>query len=192
MARSARARAIKPTIRFAADFDAYKRELKAAIRQTDKFDRNLKGAGKTNNLRSIGKAALGAAAGLGAVAIAGNELKKSVTETVDLAKATRQLQRSTGLASEEASRLAAVLKVRGVGTDKLGRSFVTLARQIEAAKTGTGAAADNFRKLGVSQDAIARGNVSQILIQSADGFAKLGDSTGKAAAAQQLFSAISR
>lgn len=186
------AKAIKPTIRFAADFDAYKRELKRAIGQTDKFDRTLKGAGKRNNFRSIGKAAFGAAAGIGAVAVAGTELKKSVDETVDLAKATRQLQRATGLSAEEASRLAAVLKVRGVGTDKLGRSFVTLARQIEAAKTGSGAAADNFRKLGVSQRDIQRGNVSRILAASADGFKRMGDSTGKAAIAQQLFGRNSR
>lgn len=186
------AKAIKPTIRFAADFDAYKRELKRAIGQTDKFDRNLKGAGKKNNFRSIGKAALGAAAGIGAVAVAGTELKKSVDETVDLAKATRQLQRATGLSAEEASRLAAVLKVRGIGTDKLGRSFVKLAGQIESAKEGTGAAADNFRKLGVSQRDIQSGNLSRILTASADGFKKLGDGTSKAAIAQQLFGRNSR
>lgn len=186
------AKAIKPTIRFAADFDAYKRELKRAIGQTDKFDRKLRGAGKTNNFRSIGKAALGAAAGIGAISVAGTQLKKSVDETVELAKATRQLQRATGLSAEEASRLAAVLKVRGIGTDKLGRSFVTLARQIEAAKTGSGAAADNFRKLGVSQRDIQRGNVSRILAASADGFQKLGDGTSKAAIAQQLFGRSSR
>lgn len=186
------AKAIKPTIRFAADFDAYKRELKRAIGATDKFDRSLKGAGKRNNFRSIGKAALGAAAGIGAVTIAANELKKSVKATSDLAKATRQLQRATGLTAEEASQLAAVLQVRGIGTDKLGRSFVTLARQIESAQTGAGGAADAFRQLGVSQDAIRAGDVSSILVQSADGFEKLGDGTDKAAIAQQLFGRSSR
>ncbi len=180
-------KAIKPTIRFGADFDAYKRELKRAIGQTDKFDRSLKGAGKKNNFRSIGKAALGAAAGIGAVSLAANELRKSVQETSDLAKATRQLQRATGLSADEASRLAGALKMRNIGTDKASKSFVKLAGSIEAAKTGTGAAADNFRKLGVSQDAIRRGDVSRILLQSADGFKRLGDSTGKAQVAQALF-----
>jgi len=186
------AKAVKPTIRFAADFDAYKRELKKAIGQTDKFDRNLKNAGKNNGFKSIGKAAFGAAAGIGAVAIAGTELKKSVEETVNLAKATRGLQRATGLASEDASQLAAVLKVRNIGTDKAGRSFTALARQIEAAKTGTGAAAEQFRKLGVSQDTLRRGNFNQILLGISDGFAKLGDGTAKATAAQALFSRSSR
>jgi hypothetical protein len=180
-------KAIKPTIRFAADFDAYKRELKRAIGLTDKFDRKLKGAGKRNNFRGIGKAALGAAAGIGAIAVAANELRTSVKATSDLAKATRQLQRATGLTAEEASQLAAVLQVRGIGTDKLGRSFTTLAKQIESAKTGSGAAAENFRKLGIAQDAIRDGDVSTILVQAADGFEKLGDGTSKAAIAQQLF-----
>lgn len=186
------AKAIKPTIRFAADFDAYKRELKRAIGATDKFDRSLKGAGKRNNFRSIGKAALGAAAGIGAVTLAANELKKSVQATSNLAKATRQLQRATGLTAEEASQLAAVLQVRGIGTDKLGRSFTKLAGQIESAKEGSGAAADAFKQLGVQQDAIRAGDVSSILVQSADGFQKLGDSTTKANVAQQLFGRNSR
>ncbi|NBR00702.1 MAG: hypothetical protein EBT97_09695 [Actinobacteria bacterium] len=174
------------------DYDSLKKTLRKASGDVDKFDKNLKQAGKSTGLRNIGKAALGAAAGLGAVTIAANEIKKSVTGTVELAKATRQLQRATGLASEDASRLASVLKVRGLSTDKVGRSFTTLARQIEAAKTGTGSAAEAFTKLGVSQKAIQSGNFNQVLLGIADGFGKLGDGTAKASTAQQLFGRNSR
>lgn len=166
--------------------------IRRAVRDTDKLNRAAKQTGKNNGFRSIGRAALGAAAGIGAVTIAADQLRRSITDTVDLAKATRQLQRATGLASEEASALAGVLKVRGVNTDKLGRSFVTLARNVEAAKTGVGGAAEAFTKLGVSQRAIQAGNVNQILIEASDGFQKLGDGTSKAAIAQQLFGRNSR
>lgn len=175
----------------AGDADSLKKTVNKSLGQLDRLD---KGAQKTSKggFRQIGKAAIGAAAGIGAVAIASNELKTSVTQTVDLAKSTRALQRATGLAAEDASALAAVLKVRGMDTNKLGRSFTTLARQIEAAKTGTGGAADAFAKLGVSQRAIASGNFNQVLLGIADGFNKLGDGTSKASVAQQLFGRNSR
>jgi hypothetical protein len=166
--------------------------IRRAVRDTDKLNRAAKQTGKNNGFRNIGRAALGAAAGIGAVTIAADQLRRSINDTVDLAKATRQLQRATGLASEEASALAGVLKVRGVNTDKLGRSFTTLARNVEAAKTGVAGAAEAFAKLGVSQQAIQTGNVNRILVEAADGFQKLGDGTSKAAVAQQLFGRNSR
>lgn len=174
------------------DYDSLKKTLRKASGDLGKFDKTTKQVGKGTGFRNIGKAALGAAAGIGAVTIAANEVKKSVTGTVELAKATRQLQRATGLASEDASQLAAVLKVRGLSTDKVGRSFTTLARQIEAAKKGTGGAADAFRQLGVSQKAIQSGNFNQVLLGISDGYKKLGDGTAKASVAQQLFGRNSR
>jgi hypothetical protein len=173
------------------DYDSLRKTITKSIGQVDRFDKSVKKSGRTT-FRDFGKAAFGAAAGIGAIAIAGNEVKKSISGTVDLAKATRQLQRATGLAAEDASALAAVLKVRGFDTNKLGRSFTSLARQIEAAKTGTGSAADAFAKLGVSQRAIQSGNFNQVLLGIADGFNKLGDGTSKAALAQQLFGRNSR
>jgi len=173
------------------DADSLRKAVTKSIGQVDRLDKSVKKSSKTT-FRDMGKAAFGAAAGLGAIAIAGNEVKKSVSQTVDLAKATRQLQRATGLASEDASQLAAVLKVRNIGTDKAGRSFTTLARQIEAAKTGTGAAADQFKKLGVSQKTLASGNFNKILFGIADGYKRLGDGTAKATAAQALFGRNSR
>lgn len=173
------------------DYDSLRKTITKSIGQVDRFDKSVKKSGRTT-FRDFGKAAFGAAAGIGAIAIAGNEVKKSISGTVDLAKATRQLQRATGLAAEDASALAAVLKVRGFDTNKLGRSFTSLARQIEAAKTGTGSAADAFAKLGVSQRAIQSGNFNQVLLGIADGFNKLGDGTSKASVAQQLFGRNSR
>lgn len=178
-------------INILGDYDSLRKAITKSVGQVDRLDKSVRKSNKTT-FRDMGKAAFGAAAGLGAIAIAGNEVKKSVSQTIDLAKATRQLQRATGMASEDASQLAAVLKVRGMDTNKLGRSFTTLARQIEAAKTGTGGAADAFAKLGVSQKAIKSGNFNQVLLGIADGFKKLGDGTSKASVAQQLFGRNSR
>jgi len=175
----------------AGDADSLKKTVRKSIGELDKLNKQTDKTSK-GGFRNIGKAAVGAAAGIGAVTIAANEMQKSVSQTVDLAKATRQLQRATGLAAEDASALAAVLKVRGIDTNKLGRSFTSLARQIEAAKDGTGAAADAFERLGVSQKTLRTGNFNQVLLGLSDGFAKLGDGTSKAATAQQLFGRNSR
>ena len=175
----------------AGDADSLKKAVNKSIGQLDRLNKQTDKTSK-GGFRNIGKAAVGAAAGIGAVTIAANEMQKSVSQTVDLAKATRQLQRATGLAAEDASALAGVLKVRGMDTNKVGRSFTKLATQIEAAKTGTGAAADAFERLGVSQKALRSGNFNQVLLGLSDGFAKLGDGTSKAALAQQLFGRNSR
>ncbi len=175
----------------AGDADSLKKTVRKSIGELDKLNKQTDKTSK-GGFRNIGKAAVGAAAGIGAVTIAANEMQKSVSQTVDLAKATRQLQRATGLASEDASALAGVLKVRGMDTNKVGRSFTKLAVQIEAAKKGTGAAADAFERLGVSQKTLRSGNFNQVLLGVADGFQRLGDSTGKADAAQKLFGRSSR
>ena len=139
------------------------------------------------HLSSLGKGALGAAAGFGAIAIAGNEISKSISTTMGLAKATRTLQRATGLAAEDASQLAAVLQQRGIDATKSGRAFTTLARQTRAAADGSESASKMFKELGVSQAAIKSGDVTAILTQASDGFNRLGDGQAKAAIAQQLF-----
>ncbi len=169
-----------------ADADKYVAGLRRATASTNKFNRTTRGV-KGNPFAGMAKGALGAAAGVVSLAGAYSLLKGAISQTVDLAKATRTLQRSTGLAAEDASQLAAVLQVRGVQAVAAGRAFTTLARQTRAAADGSKTAAGAFKELGVSQQAIKTGNVNQILVQAADGFKKLGDGQAKAAIAQQLF-----
>ena len=174
-------------LKITADARDAEKGFKKATTASDRFGKSVGKMPGGKHFSSIGKGALGAAAGLGAVAIAGNEISKSISTTMGLAKATRTLQRATGLAADDASQLAAVLQQRGIDATKSGRAFTTLARQTRAAADGSETASKMFKELGVSQAAIKSGDVTAILTQASDGFNKLGDGQAKAAIAQQLF-----
>jgi hypothetical protein len=174
-------------LKITADTRDAEKGFKKASSASDRFGRSVGKIPGGKRFSSIGKGALGAAAGFGAIAIAGNEISKSISTTIGLAKATRTLQRATGLAAEDASQLAAVLQQRGIDATKSGRAFTTLARQTRAAADGSESASKMFKELGVSQKAIKSGDVTAILTQASDGFNKLGDGQAKAAIAQQLF-----
>lgn len=174
-------------LKITADARDAEKGFKKASAASDRFGRSVSKMPGGKHFSSIGKGALGAAAGFGAIAIAGNEISKSISTTMGLAKATRTLQRATGLAAEDASQLAAVLQQRGIDATKSGRAFTTLARQTRAAADGSETASKMFKELGVSQAAIKSGDVTAILTQASDGFNRLGDGQAKAAIAQQLF-----
>ena len=174
-------------VKVAVDPRDAEKGFKKASAASDRFGRSVSKMPGGKHFSSIGKGALGAAAGFGAIAIAGNEISKSISTTMGLAKATRTLQRATGLAAEDASQLAAVLQQRGIDATKSGRAFTTLARQTRAAADGSESASKMFKELGVSQAAIKSGDVTAILTQASDGFNRLGDGQAKAAIAQQLF-----
>ena len=174
-------------LKITADARDAEKGFKKASAASDRFGRSVSKMPGGKHFSSIGKGALGAAAGFGAIAIAGNEISKSISTTMGLAKATRTLQRATGLAAEDASQLAAVLQQRGIDATKSGRAFTTLARQTRAAADGSESASKMFKELGVSQAAIKSGDVTAILTQASDGFNRLGDGQAKAAIAQQLF-----
>ena len=174
-------------LKIAVDPRDAEKGFKKASAASDRFGRSVSKMPGGKHFSSIGKGALGAAAGFGAIAIAGNEISKSISTTMGLAKATRTLQRATGLAAEDASQLAAVLQQRGIDATKSGRAFTTLARQTRAAADGSESASKMFKELGVSQAAIKSGDVTAILTQASDGFNRLGDGQAKAAIAQQLF-----
>ena len=174
-------------VKVAVDPRDAEKGFKKAEKASDRFARSVSKMPGGKHFSSIGKGALGAAAGFGAIAVAGNEISKSISTTMGLAKATRTLQRATGLAAEDASQLAAVLQQRGIDATKSGRAFTTLARQTRAAADGSESASKMFKELGVSQAAIKSGDVTAILTQASDGFNRLGDGQAKAAIAQQLF-----
>ena len=174
-------------LKITADARDAEKGFKKAEKASNRFGKSVSKMPGGKHFSSIGKGALGAAAGFGAIAVAGNEISKSISTTMGLAKATRTLQRATGLAAEDASQLAAVLQQRGIDATKSGRAFTTLARQTRAAADGSESASKMFKELGVSQAAIKSGDVTAILTQASDGFNKLGDGQAKAAIAQQLF-----
>jgi hypothetical protein len=115
-----------------------------------------------------------ATAGMGAAVYKATAyLKGAVSATEDLAKNTMAVQRATGLDTVAASQWAEVLKVRGVNTRQFNTSMTKLSKLMEAARTGNTKAIETFRMLGVSQDAIASGDVNAVLMQTADAMQRI-------------------
>lgn len=181
------ARNLKVEARLIADTGSYTAGIRKAMADTDRFGKATRRAGKQNAFAGLAKNALKAAAATASLYTAYDQGKKAVNTTLDLAKSTRQLTRTTGLSTREASRFVAVAKVRGIENTKLAASFTILSKQIVAAQKGSEAATSAFGKLGVSQEAIAAGNTREVFLQAADGLSKLEDGATKTALAAQLF-----
>lgn len=162
------------------------RQAEASLKRLDRAgSRSLGGLSKT--AKGLNPHLAGAIAGFTSLAGAAALLKDSVKTTEDLAKGTAMISRTTGESTQEASRWVAVAKVRGLEVTRLNRSFVGLAKAIEGANAGSKKQAALFKELGISQKELAKGDVSQILGDISDAFAKMPDGAKKAADAQALF-----
>jgi len=181
------ARNLKVEARLIADTGAYTAGIRRAMADTDRFGRSTKKAGRSDPFSGLAKNALKAAAATASLYTVYDQGKKAVNTTLDLAKSTKALTRTTGLSTQEASRFVAVAKVRGIENAKLAASFTILSKQIVAAQKGSEGATSAFQKLGVSQDAIAQGNTREVFLQAADGLSKMANGANKTALAAQLF-----
>lgn len=152
------------------------------------LDRLGKSAQATSrHLKGMSPGLAGAIGGFTSLAGAAALLKDSVKQTESLAKGTVLLARTTGESTQEASRWVAVARSRGVEATALNRSFVALSKNIKAATDGGDKQIETFKRLGVSQQELKRGDVSQIIGDISDAFARMPDGAQKAATAQQLF-----
>jgi hypothetical protein len=112
---------------------------------------------------------------------------QGVTQVEQLSKATASLQRVTGMDTKTASGWVGVAKERGIQSKQLNMGFITLARQMQAARKGTAASVDAFSALGVSQKQLAGLGTDQAVSRISDAFARMPNGAQKAALAQKLF-----
>lgn len=181
------ARNLKVEATLVADTGAYTAGIRKALADTDRFGKSTKKAGRADPFSGLAKNAIRAAAATASLYTVYDQGKKAVNATLDLAKSTKQLTRTTGLSTQEASRFVAVAKVRGIENTKLASSFTILSKQIVAAQKGSEASTAAFQKLGVSQEAIKRGDTKQVFMDAADGLSKMANNANKTALAAQLF-----
>jgi hypothetical protein len=137
-----------------------------------------------NKLKGFAKFAAGASA----LYAAKRGLESAVSGTEDLAKATIQLQRTTGLDSETASKWAEIAKVRGIDATALNRSLVVLSRNMVNATQGNKKSVAAFDALGVSMDSVRAGDTSTVMMQMANGLKNMKNPAERAALTQQLLS----
>jgi hypothetical protein len=126
-------------------------------------------------------------AAAGTVAAAGGFLIKATKATTDLAKATAGLQRATGLDTKTASEWVLLLGQRGIATDTFSRSMLTLSKAMEKWRAAGAGAPSILKDLGVSFEAIQKGDVGAVLAQVSDGLAKIENPAERAAVAAKLF-----
>jgi hypothetical protein len=135
------------------------------------------------SIRGLASAALAAGGAFAAFAAA----KDAVTFTENLAYATSKLSATTGMDAKTASSWIEVMKVRGVALNQVQMGFITLAKQVTAAESGTKKSAETFKKLGVSMDTLKTGDVNKIIMGVADGFQRLHNPLEASAYGSQLF-----
>lgn len=132
------------------------------------------GLGKAINVAQVGMVALGAAAVVG--------IAKGIQATTEWAGEVRSLQRVTGLAAEDASRLAGAGDLLGISVTKLNTGFGLLAKNVV-----NGSA--NFDKYNIATKD-AQGNTLpflDILGNVSDKFATLAPGADQAAFAMNIF-----
>lgn len=180
-------RSMQVEAKLVVDGNSYAAGIRKAERDTQRLAAASKRANRAGGFSGLTKSALKAAAATASLYTVYDQGKKAVNTTKDLAKGTIQLTRTTGLSTREASRFVAVAKVRGVETQKLATSFTILSKQIVAAQGGSEKATEAFKKLGVSQEAIKKGDTREVFLNAADGLSKMANGANKTALAAQLF-----
>lgn len=172
--------------------------IKVLVQGTQAAESNLKGVGgatkqvgteteQTTKQTSKLRTALGAVGSAFAVYKGYQFIKGAVTETTSLAKATAGLQRITGLDSQTAAGWVQTAKERGVQSKQLNQGFITLARNITSAASGSKASASAFAQLGLNAANLKVQDTRTQMGMLADSFAALPAGVDKAALAQKLF-----
>jgi ribosomal protein L12E/L44/L45/RPP1/RPP2 len=146
-----------------ADFQA---GIKTAMQGVDKL---------VNALPKIGLAAAAAGAGLAVL------IKKGIDELDKLDEVSQKI----GVTVESLSSLGKVAKIEGMSIDELAGSLVKLTRTISEANTGSEAAAQTFKSMGLDPSTFK--NSEDALLQISDKFSQYRDGLNKTALAVELF-----
>ena len=175
-------------LKLVADNNDLRKKLAASERSLKGYERRVQRMGKGTGAAFKGTA--GSIAATGGAAFAASKafdfLKGSISTTEELTKASAKLSKITGADVATSAQYVQMTKARGISTKQLTTGFVSLSKQITQAQKGTGKAAQAFEKLGVSQDAIAKGDTNAVLMQMSDGLSKISNPAERAALAQQM------
>jgi lambda family phage tail tape measure protein len=146
-----------------ADFQA---GIKSAMQSVEKL---------VNALPKIGLAAAAAGAGLAVL------VKKGIDELDKLDEVSQKI----GVTVESLSSLGKVAKIEGMNIDDLAGSLVKLTRTISEANSGSEAAAQTFKSMGLDPSTFK--NSEDALLQISDKFSQYRDGLNKTALAVELF-----
>lgn len=168
-------------------------DLRKALADTERRLRGLEK--KLAQTGASGKKGMGGvAAGMGVAAgatLAASKafdfLKGSINTTNELTLASAKLGTITKMDAVTSGQWVLMARSRGVGAKQLNTAFITLSKNMSGATHGSKAQAEAFRQLGVSQEALKKGNPHEVMRQVAEGLSKVKSGADKAKLAQQLF-----
>lgn len=168
-------------------------DLRKALADTERRLRGLEK--KLQQTGASGKKGMGGvAAGMGiaagatfAASKAFDFLKGSINTTNDLTLASAKLATITKMDATTSAQWVLMARSRGVGAKQLNMAFITLSKNMSGATHGSKTQAEAFRQLGVSQEALKKGNPHEVMRQVAEGLSKVKSGADKAKLAQQLF-----
>lgn len=146
-----------------ADFQA---GIKTAMQGLEKLEKAMP---------RIGLAAVAAGTGLALL------VKKGINELDKLDEVSQKI----GVTVESLSSLGKVAKIEGMSIDDLAGSLVKLTRTISEANTGSEAAAQTFKSMGLDPSTFK--NSEDALLQISDKFSQYRDGLNKTALAVELF-----
>lgn len=177
----------------AADPRSLESGLARAGKATDKFGKTADSTSRRTKRGFMGMEASAtklakSLVGVGAAYLSIKGAKDAIATTQDLGKATAKLSRDLGLSTQEASRFAAVAKVRGIDIKSLSQSFGTLSKNAVAAADGGKTQAAAFKTLGISVKDVKAGtkDFNGLLGKVADGFKNTEAGPVRTAAAMKL------
>jgi hypothetical protein len=125
-------------------------------------------------------------------ASAAHYLHGAVEESVNLSKASLQLQRLTGLDVKTSSEWVIIAQQRGIEAQRLGMMFTQLGRVQQRAIHGSKQQASAFEQVGLSVRDLRTLDATGIVTRIADAFERMPNGLQKAALAQQFFGRTGR
>ena len=120
-----------------------------------------------------------------AAAAAGTGLALLVKKGIDELDKLDEVSQKIGITVESLSSLGKVAKIEGMSIDDLAGSLVKLTRTISEANTGSEAAAQTFKSMGLDPSTFK--NSEDALLQISDKFSQYRDGLNKTALAVELF-----
>lgn len=138
---------------------------------------------------SLGQAlgALKNFAGLAAAAFSSFKVVGFLTETAKVGAELDDMSQRFGVSTDEIQKFQYALDQSGVDAESAGASFKLLQKNLEAASSGSGGAADALRAIGVSAKDVSGDDFTGSLNAIADGFQKTGAGAKATTAAMALF-----
>lgn len=170
----------KLVVRLEAESAKLHRDLDRSNKKLSKFERNAKRAGKA--LKAFGKIGV---AGLASTSVV---LGVMARKTLDLADRIGKLSQTTGLSSEQLSRLRYQAELSGSNFAVLTKGVVKFQRAMYDANNGLATQADAFGELGIAvanNDGTLR-KTEDVMGDLAESFKGMEDGAKKSAIAQVL------